>query len=205
MFPFLNPFFNDLTMFNNLFIQAFRFKLWFVQLFHFVRYVHKSLLFALCASSLLACSPTYDWRTVRLTPQDQGLSVEFPAKPSYAQKQITLNGQSLTMTQTASMVNTTQFALASVPAPNEAAALALANVMAQGFANNLQAALASTKPVSVLQTSGAFEQSYRTATFTAQARFIWTAGAAYQVIAIAPLADLNADAAEQFIRSIRFE
>ena len=165
-----------------------------------------TLLAQCCLSlSVLACSPTYDWRTIRLAPQDQGLSLDFPSKPSMAQKAQTLNAQSITMTQSASLVNTSQFALASVPAPNEAAAKALAMAMAQGFAINLQTTPAAPKTIALAQTAGAFEQRYQTAQFAAQARFIWTSGAAYQLIAIGPAADLNAEAADQFIRSIRFE
>ena len=173
------------------------------------RIVIRSALLALFAFllsvQLIACTPSHDWRVLRLAPQNQALTLEFPAKPQFAQRSQQLAGQAVAFQLSATQVGAAQYALGSAPATDAANAQALAQAMAAGFANNLKLAPAVPKAVVLTQALGAIDVDYSSAQRSARARFIWTAGAAYQLIVLGPVADAPSETAEQFIRSLRFE
>ncbi|MFM6922090.1 MAG: hypothetical protein ACKOXZ_05155, partial [Polynucleobacter victoriensis] len=79
-----------------------------------------SMLFKLFSSiligiSLVACTPSLDWRTVR--SDDLLYEALYPSKPSRAEKTVMFNGQKLTMTMEASRVNDTLFAVGVINIP----------------------------------------------------------------------------------------
>ena len=72
------------------------------------------LVAAACAL-LMACSPKYDWRTVR---SDEGAyTVDYPAKPTAEARPIAINGQRLPMTMQAASIDGTLFAIGVVVLP----------------------------------------------------------------------------------------
>ena len=184
---------------------------------HHSKIIH-SFLSILLGIAISGCTPTFDWRITRLTPQSQALTVEFPAKPATLQRTIALgDAPAVTMTLTAARINNAQFALGSVPAANAAQAEKLAMAMAQGFANNLNAPSWAAKPVVTPQATGAFAVTLAlpkqaiapkaiAVSTTAVGRFVWTNNAVYQLLAIIPAGEAGgAEEAEQFIRSFKFE
>ena len=72
------------------------------------------LVAAACAL-LMACSPKYDWRTVR---SDEGAyTVDYPAKPTAEARPRAINGQRLPMTMQAASIDGTLFAIGVVVLP----------------------------------------------------------------------------------------
>jgi hypothetical protein len=151
-----------------------------------------------------ACSPTYDWRTQRYNTHGDQYSLTFPGKALTAQKTVTLNSEQTLLTLNGVQVDRTQFVLGHVPARDTAHAQALAQALSQAFAQNLGTAGAQ-QTIALAKTSGAFDVRFPTGTRFAQARFIWTARAAYELLVIAPSADLPLEVADNFTRSIQFE
>jgi hypothetical protein len=160
------------------------------------------LAFAVLAS---ACTPTLDWRTTTLQSHGSRYTVTFPGKALSAQKTVTLVGAAHTLTLHAVQAETAQFALGDVAAKDAVQAQALAKALAQAFAANIGGELKQT-PVTVAKTLGAFDVTYPAQSNRyAQARFVWTHTAAYELLAIGKPADLTPETADTFIRSIRFE
>ena len=104
-------------------------------------------------------------------------------------------------------VDSAQFAFGSVPASNAKEAQTIANALAEAFSNNLKMTGTQTKrsPVTLARSSGAFDISYPIGERYAQARFIWTEHAAYELLVVGKAQDLTLETAETFIRSMQFE
>ncbi len=152
-----------------------------------------------------ACTPTLDWRTTPLSSHGDRYTVTFPGKALSAQKSVTLSGAAHTLTLHAVQANTAQFALGNVPAKDAAQAQDLARALAQAFASNMGGELKQT-PVVLAKTMGAFDVTYPAqANRYAQARFIWTATGAYELLSVGQPSDLTSETADTFLRSIRFE
>lgn len=112
---------------------------------------------AVCAL-LMACSPKYDWRTVR--SNEGAYVVEYPAKPTADARPITINGQRLPMTMQAASIDGTLFAIGVVELPaddpvwREQAVAALhtglsANLKGQVLAKDIAVKTAAQPPRSV--------------------------------------------------------
>jgi hypothetical protein len=165
----------------------------------------RTALLAAAAVCTIACTPTLDWRTTPLSSHGDRYTVTFPGKALSAQKSVTLSGAAHTLTLHAVQADTAQFALGNVPAKDAAQAQDLARALAQAFASNMGGELKQT-PVAVAKALGAFDVSYPTqANRYAQARFVWTATAAYELLTVGKPSDLTPETADTFIRSIRFE
>ena len=103
-----------------------------------------SMLFKLFTSvvvglSLVACTPSLDWRTVR--SDDLLYEALYPGKPSRAEKAVMFNGQKLTMTMEASRVNDTLFAIGVINIPATAKGIdlkALKDFLQNGMLSNLK-------------------------------------------------------------------
>lgn len=103
-----------------------------------------SMLFKLFTSvviglSLVACTPSLDWRTVR--SDDLLYEALYPGKPSRAEKAVMFNGQKLTMTMEASRVNDTLFAVGVINIPATAKGIdlkALKDFLQNGMLSNLK-------------------------------------------------------------------
>nr|WP_246270225.1 hypothetical protein [Paraburkholderia solisilvae] len=71
----------------------------------------------MCAASLAACSPTYDWRTIM--NNDNGYTVDLPAKPSLDERQIDIDGKPMRMAMQIAEAGDTVFAVGTVMLPND--------------------------------------------------------------------------------------
>ena len=119
-----------------------------------------SMLFKLFTSvvvglSLVACTPSLDWRTVR--SDDLLYEALYPGKPSRAEKTVMFNGQKLTMTMEASRVNDTLFAVGVINIPATAKGIdlkALKDFLQNGMLNNLKTDHAVTPTTISVKTAG---------------------------------------------------
>ena len=119
-----------------------------------------SMLFKLFTSvviglSLVACTPSLDWRTVR--SDDLLYEALYPGKPSRAEKAVMFNGQKLTMTMEASRVNDTLFAVGIINIPATAKGIdlkALKDFLQNGMLNNLKTDHAVTPTTISVKTAG---------------------------------------------------
>lgn len=119
-----------------------------------------SMLFKLFTSvviglSLVACTPSLDWRTVR--SDDLLYEALYPGKPSRAEKTVMFNGQKLTMTMEASRVNDTLFAVGVINIPATAKGIdlkALKDFLQNGMLSNLKTDHAVTPTTISVKTAG---------------------------------------------------
>lgn len=119
-----------------------------------------SMLFKLFTSvviglSLVACTPSLDWRTVR--SDDLLYEALYPGKPSRAEKAVMFNGQKLTMTMEASRVNDTLFAVGVINIPATAKGIdlkALKDFLQNGMLSNLKTDHAVTPTTISVKTAG---------------------------------------------------
>ncbi|MEQ5840801.1 hypothetical protein N0A02_15350 [Paraburkholderia acidicola] len=72
---------------------------------------------AVASAALIACSPTYDWRTV--TNDTQGYSIDLPAKPSNDERQIDIGGRPMKMAMQIAEADHTVFAVGTVTLPSD--------------------------------------------------------------------------------------
>jgi hypothetical protein len=73
---------------------------------------------ALCAGAVLsACSPTFDWRTIM--NNDNGYTVDFPAKPGNDERQIDIDGRPMTMAMQTAEAGHAVFAVGTVNLPGD--------------------------------------------------------------------------------------
>lgn len=119
-----------------------------------------SMLFKLFSSiligiSLVACTPSLDWRTVR--SDDLLYEALYPGKPSRAEKTVMFNSQKLTMTMEASRVNDTLFAVGVINIPATAKGIdlkALKDFLQNGMLSNLKTNQAPTPKTISIKTAG---------------------------------------------------
>ncbi|HEY4353351.1 MAG TPA: hypothetical protein VGN31_19135 [Paraburkholderia sp.] len=71
----------------------------------------------ICAATLAACSPTYDWRTIM--NNDNGYTVDLPAKPSLDERQIDIDGTPMKMDMQTAEAGGAVFAVGTVMLPND--------------------------------------------------------------------------------------
>ncbi len=69
------------------------------------------------AGSLTACSPTYDWRTIM--NNDNGYTVDLPAKPSLDERQIDIAGTPMKMAMQTAEAGDAVFAVGTVMLPSD--------------------------------------------------------------------------------------
>ncbi|MFM6962052.1 MAG: hypothetical protein ACKOXE_05845 [Polynucleobacter victoriensis] len=105
--------------------------------------------------SLVACTPSLDWRTVR--SDDLLYEALYPGKPSRAEKTVMFNSQKLTMTMEASRVNDTLFAVGVINIPATAKGIdlkALKDFLQNGMLSNLKTDQATTPTTISVKTAG---------------------------------------------------
>ncbi|ACC69422.1 hypothetical protein [Paraburkholderia phymatum] len=90
----------------------------FASLFGPFRALIVSLFAVLSAGWLLAgCSPTYDWRTIM--NNDNGYTVDLPAKPSTDQRQVNIGGTPMSMSMQIAEAGDAVFAVGTVMLPSD--------------------------------------------------------------------------------------
>lgn len=70
-----------------------------------------------CAAILAACSPTYDWRTIM--NNDNGYTVDLPAKPSLDERQIDIDGKPMKMAMQTAEAGDAVFAVGTIMLPDD--------------------------------------------------------------------------------------
>nr|WP_233828040.1 hypothetical protein [Paraburkholderia sp. ZP32-5] len=90
--------------------------------------------------ALSACSPTFDWRTVM--NNDNGYTVDFPAKPSNDQRAMQINGTPMQMAMQTAEAGHAVFAVGTVMLPDDSDATqrAALDFLRAGLARNVGAA-----------------------------------------------------------------
>lgn len=183
----------------------------------------RGLISFITAMALAACSPPFDWRSSKSQSYGDTYVLEYPGKPLAAKRNVVLSGNTVELTLQGAQTQGAQFALGHAPATDARHAQLLAQALAESFASNVLKNSASRAPTSSLaanaltathpvftpvqipNTLGAFDFNVNHAGRLAQARFIWTAHGAYELLAVGDAQALPTEVAEQFIRSIRFE
>jgi hypothetical protein len=89
---------------------------------------------------LSACSPTFDWRTVM--NNDNGYSVDFPAKPGNDERAVQIDGAPMQMAMQTAEAGNAVFAVGTVMLPDdhEATQRVALNFLRDGLARNVGAA-----------------------------------------------------------------
>ncbi len=156
---------------------------------------------------LIACSPNFDWRSSKRSSHGDTYVITFPGKAVSVEKTVIMAGEPHRLMLSAVQVDSAQFALGSVPAKSEAQAKAIAQALAESFTSNLKItpALSNRSNVVLARSKGAFDVAYPAADRYAQARFIWTEHAAYELLVVGKAQDITPEIADTFIRSMQFE
>jgi hypothetical protein len=169
---------------------------------------------SVCASvagALLACTPSYDWRTVM--NNDDGYEVTLPAKPRSDERKVEIAGQSMTMRMQTAEANDAVFAIGTVVLPSADPALQRAtltylqdglahNVNSKPAARDAQIELASGGRVSGSEIEVKGEGGARREARTIHARFVARGAHVYQVAIVATKMP-PAEQAEQFFSSFK--
>ena len=71
-------------------------------------------------AALSACSPTFDWRTIM--NNDNGYTVDLPAKPSSDQRSVQIGGKPMQMAMQTAEAGNAVFAVGTVMLPDDAEA-----------------------------------------------------------------------------------
>jgi hypothetical protein len=97
----------------------------------------------LFGAALTACSPTFDWRTIM--NNDNGYTVDLPAKPGNDQRAVQIDGRPMQMTMQTAEAGNAVFAVGTVMLPDDAEATqrAALDFLRDGLARNLSAAPAA--------------------------------------------------------------
>ncbi|MFL9963341.1 hypothetical protein PQR02_20120 [Paraburkholderia sediminicola] len=90
--------------------------------------------------ALSACSPTFDWRTIM--NNDNGYTVDFPAKPGNDQRAVQIDGAPMQMAMQTAEAGNAVFAVGTVMLPDdrEATQRAALDFLRDGLARNVGAA-----------------------------------------------------------------
>lgn len=94
-------------------------------------------------TALAACSPTFDWRTIM--NNDNGYTVDLPAKPGNDQRAVQIDGKSMQMAMQTAEAGHAVFAVGTVMLPDDAEATQRAALvfLRDGLARNVGAAPAA--------------------------------------------------------------
>jgi hypothetical protein len=165
------------------------------------------------ALALLACTPTYDWRTIM--NNDDGYEVTLPAKPRSDERDIQVAGRTMQMKMQTAEAGDAVFAVGTVVLPNAdpATQRAALEFLQQGLAHNLNAAPA-VHPVQIdvaaggqlsgseINIRGAGASEKQSDTRSMHARFVAKGAHVYQV-AIVSANPPPEDQTEQFFSSFK--
>lgn len=99
------------------------------------------------ALALAACSPAMDWRQVR--PDDWGVAVALPCRPSRQERLVTLAGPPVTMTLLACSVDDQVFAFSSADLIDPSRVEPALNALLVSAQANIQAAVLADSPAQV--------------------------------------------------------
>ena len=151
-------------------------------------------------STLMACSPKFDWREVRGT--DAPYTVLLPAKPASFAREMQLDGVHLKMQMTAADADGVSFAVgvATVPDPSQIPRVleAMQNGMIKNIRGNL--APASNPPGKDIVAYGSLQNGQPVKLV---ARFVARGNRVYQVVVIGKEKSLTAEVVDTFMTSFK--
>ena len=101
------------------------------------RTLHRILCGLCCAALCAACSPTYDWRTIM--NNDNGYTVDLPAKPSLDERQVDIDGKPMKMAMQIAEAGDSVFAIGTITLPDDNPQIQQATLdfLRAGLARNL--------------------------------------------------------------------
>jgi hypothetical protein len=171
----------------------------------------RTLCVFVCAASLAACSPTYDWRTIM--NNDNGYTVDLPAKPSLDERQVDIGGTPMKMAMQMAEAGDAVFAVGTVMLPNDdpQTQRAALDFLRDGLARNLGAApdaRATPVPLAVggdlqgLEVTFSGDAGPKKEPRIMHARLVAKGRHVYQVAVVAKK-DLPAEQLDQFFQSFK--
>ena len=165
-------------------------------------------------STLLACSPKYNWRDY--SSQDAPFRVMFPDKPATHTRSVDLNGMTVSMTMTAAQVDGVMYAVGSGEAPDAERAEAALAAMKTALVRNIGATIKSEKAGKASAAAGS--SSARSAALDIEAggvqngvpmrlvgHFESRNKRFYQVIVMGKAKDISPDQVEMFLTSFKLQ
>jgi hypothetical protein len=105
-------------------------------------------------TSLVACTPAFDWRTVR--SDDLYYEALYPGKPSRAEKTILIDGEKFTMTMEAAKAEGALYAVGLIQLPKDSKISpdAILKYLKNGMLSNLKAEVPASLKVVSMRTAG---------------------------------------------------
>ncbi|WP_295996840.1 hypothetical protein [Rugamonas sp.] len=157
----------------------------------------------LAATALSACSPTFDWRDYR--SNDAPYTVLFPAKPVQQTRTIDLDGQQVSMTMAAAVVDGTSFAVGSAEVADPAHAQIAVLAMKTAMVKNIGGTVTLDKVSGGQQTTIAIEArgSQNGKPMLLAGHFVAKDKRIYQVIVMARGKQVSQDTVDTFISSFK--
>jgi hypothetical protein len=174
--------------------------------------ISATILPAIAAVSLSACSPAYNWRDYN--SPDAPYSVMFPAKPATYTRKIDLDGMQVNMTMTAAEVEDTMFAVGSGEAPDAAHAQAALQAMKTALVRNIGAKVNSEKSAAASGTNNQGSSSSASIDVDASgtrngapvrliAHFVARDNRFYQVVVMGKASAVAPEQTDQFLTSFK--
>ena len=170
-------------------------------------FVNKSFLTLWAATIVFmcaACIPNFNWREVHGT--DPSYTVLLPSKPSSHTRDISLDGQKLTMSMTAAETDDINFAVASAKIDNAAQRNAALLAMQKAMLQNIRGEMTQQKNIALKDGTVMTEIHATGMTSTGRklslfARFGTREEYVFQVIALGPPEKLTNEIADTFLSS----
>ncbi len=156
----------------------------------------------LCALTLGACDPKFNWREVR--GKNPPFTVLLPAKPASLTRPINLEGQKVDMTMTAAEVDGVSFAVGAVQLVDAAHAQAAARAMQMAMVSNIRGTprpLAHASDPTDIEASGTPADGAPAMLLIGH--FAAADNRAYQVIVVGPEKELSREQAATFLASFK--
>lgn len=160
----------------------------------------------LAAVLLGACSPTFDWRDVRM--ENSAVSVLMPAKPSVATRPVTLKGRQYQMTMSAAEVQHVMFAVGTLKVTDPGMAGATMTAMKDALLNNI-GATAGTETVTraedgrILELNAIGRPDAAGQVRSLHARFVARDTLIVQALVAGPQKTLTPELVETFMTSLK--
>lgn len=158
------------------------------------------------ATSLTACTPTYDWRDVR--GEKIPFTVLLPAKPSVLSRPVNLGGIQASMTMTAAEIEDVTFAVGTAELPDAAQAQAALLVMKDTLVKNIGGVIRHEKS-SIGKTESSIELDAAApgggAARALHARLVARDRRVYQAIVIGRAKAIRQEAVDTFLTSFKTE
>ncbi|MFM8467914.1 MAG: hypothetical protein ACKOAO_10190 [Oxalobacteraceae bacterium] len=167
-----------------------------------------SLLAAIWALALLACSPNLNWRELR--DADARYTVLLPAKPASHSRTVTLGEMKVDLHMTAAEADEMSFAVASALIDDAAQRSEALELMQQAMVKNIAGNITHQKIIKLKDGTEATEIEARGALANGNhvilfARFAMKDQRVYQAVAMGPPHRLSAEIADTFLASFALQ